>query len=130
MPMLEGILVALWRATSYRTTMELAALAPPCTGSTATTARLASKPRVAAAGLRPECMPTTRKHPTTVVALDIVIHSVDRLFRFQGVRLAPNRIIPPHAGAPCSTLISLLLDNVQHRIGDGQHVQGIEGPLL
>ncbi len=80
MPMLEGILVALWRATSYRTTMELAALTPPCTGSTATTARLASKPRVAAAGLRPERVPAPREYPAKGVALDIVIYGVDRLF--------------------------------------------------
>ncbi len=80
MPMLEGILVALWRATSYRTTMELASVATPRACSTATAARLASQPRVTALGLRPECAPTARKYPTKGVALDIVIHSVDRLF--------------------------------------------------
>ncbi len=123
MPMLEGVLVPLWRATSHRTTMEFASAPPSCTGSTATTTRLTSKPCVAAAGLRPECTPTTRKYPAKGVALDFVIHSVDRLFRFQGVRLGPNMIIPPHADAPYSTLISLLFDDIQHRIGDGQHIR-------
>ncbi len=110
--------------------MELAAVAASCTGSTAPVVRLASQLRIAAAGLRPERAPTTRKYPAKVVTLDIGIQGVDRLCVSQGARLAPYMIIPPLSGAPHSGLISLLLDDIQHRIGDGQHVQGIEDPLL